>query len=487
MGTLTLRADEREVTKQASGLATVLHSMGARAFIVVVNASTGILTARALHPAGRGELAAMGVWPTFLASAMTLGIPSALIFHTRRNNAARSDLVRAALWMSLLLGSLATAAGILAMPVWLGQYSPFVVRMAQLFMLNTPIAIVIAVARAGCEAQEDFFASSVSLCITPLLSLTALVIIWQTIGLTPVSANVGYVIGGLPACAFLLLRLRHRVGRGSAKLLAPAKHLLAYGVRSYGVDLCGTLSLYADQVLVVRLLSPEAMGIYVVALSLSRMLNVVHTAVAAVLFPKVVALLPSELFEVTGTAARMSTTLTAACGLVLACLGPIMLPLLYGHEFRNASSTLNILIAEVVLTGATLVLTQAFMALGRPGLVTILQSSGLLFTIPLLLLLVPRLGVLGASLALLCASVMRLGFTLCTFWFVFRVNPPPLIPRKNELLGLIQQVKAIIRRFCENNRPGTGPIGDLADDSDGGQTADNYVPAALNTDEEIKD
>ena len=51
------------------------------------------------------------------------------------------------------------------------------------------------------------------------------------------------------------------------------RQLFAYGIRSYGIDLCGTMALYVDQALVVRLLEPGMMGTYVVALSLSRMLN----------------------------------------------------------------------------------------------------------------------------------------------------------------------------------------------------------------------
>jgi hypothetical protein len=63
-------ADSRP--KKLSSVAAVAQSIGARLFMVAINAATGILTARALQPAGRGELAAMILWPVFLASALTL-------------------------------------------------------------------------------------------------------------------------------------------------------------------------------------------------------------------------------------------------------------------------------------------------------------------------------------------------------------------------------------------------------------------------------
>ena len=82
--------------KRLSSAGAVAQSIGAKVFIVGINAATGIITARALLPAGRGELAVMILWPVFLASAMTLGIPSALTFQLRIHPEKRSQLMGAA-------------------------------------------------------------------------------------------------------------------------------------------------------------------------------------------------------------------------------------------------------------------------------------------------------------------------------------------------------------------------------------------------------
>ena len=437
-------------TKPASGLAAVMQSMGGRILFVLINAGTGIITARALHPAGRGELAALGVWPNFLGSLMTLGLPSALIFWSRAEPENKSGLMWASLPLTIVLGLLAMLIGIAGIPFWLSQYSPEIIRMAQLFMLNAVIVLLIANARAASEAENDFFASSLALCLSPLLAFFGLLSLQLAHLLTPVTAASAYIVSGIPSCIFLLFRLRRNFHKPPAHIPAAMGKLLHYGVRSYGVDICGTLSLYADQAIVVHLLNPDAMGTYVVALSLSRTLNVIHQAVAAVLFPKAVSLQPKELLSMTGRAIRISTLCTAACGAAVALLGPVLLSLLYGREYRGATIILNILIVEVVVTGATLVLTRAYMALGRPGLVTILQSSGLVLSLPLLFLLVPRWGVTGASVALLTAALVRLIFALCSFRFVLGLPAPGLIPRMDELTAFSIRVRtgvlSMIRR-----------------------------------------
>jgi len=93
-----------------------------------------------------------------------------------------------------------------------------------------------------------------------------------------------------------------------------ATSVTSIGARSYGIDLCGTMALYVDQALVVRFLLPKMMGIYVVALSLSRMLNAFHTSVIVVLFPRAVSQTAGIIHEMTSRAMRMSTLQSAVDG-----------------------------------------------------------------------------------------------------------------------------------------------------------------------------
>ncbi|MGH9553394.1 MAG: lipopolysaccharide biosynthesis protein, partial [Terriglobales bacterium] len=226
-----------------------------------------------------------------------------------------------------------------------------------------------------------------------------------------------------------------------------ARQLFGYGIRSYGIDLCGTMALYVDQALVVRLLEPNMMGTYVVALSLSRMLNAFHNSVVMVLFPKAVSCLPEEVAEMTSRAMRMSTVLATLAGIGIVALGPQVLSLLYGKEYRGANTVLRILVLEVVLSGATLVLSQAFMALGRPGIITALQVTGLALTVPLMFLLIPRFGIAGAGAALLCSTIARLIFVLASFPVFLKMRVPRLLPKFEDLRFAADAIGKGLERF----------------------------------------
>ena len=432
---------------QMSSVFAVVQSVAAKVMIIGINALTGIITARALRPAGRGELAAMILWPVFLASTLSLGVPSALTFQFRRNPGKQSQLMGAALLLAVLSGGTAALLGMWFMPAWIPQYQPRVVLFARIFLLSAPLTSLLVVGRAALESRGDFAASNKLLIWSPAMTLLWLVALLATHSMTPFSAALAYVPVGIVPLVWMTSRLVKMFRPTLASFRESARHLFAYGIRSYGIDLCGTMALYVDQALVVRLLEPNLMGTYVVALSLSRMLNAFHASVVMVLFPKAVSCLPEEVRHMTSRAMRMSTVLATLAGIGIVALGPQVLSLLYGKEYRGANTVLRILVLEVVLSGATLVLSQAFMALGRPGIITALQVTGLALTVPLMFLLIPRFGIAGAGAALLCSTIARLIFVLASFPLFLKMRVPDLLPKFEDLRFAADAIRNGLERF----------------------------------------
>ena len=433
--------------RDLGSVAAVAQSVGAKLFIIVLNAATGILSARALQPAGRGELAAMILWPTFLSSALTFGLPSALTFRLKSTPEKQSALLGTALVLGVLTGGVGALIGVVFMGAWIPQYTHEIVFFARWFVLNTPLAALLLVGKAALESRGHFGVSNKLLVVPPTLTLLCLVFWWRTGTLTPVTAAFSYVVVGVPPLLWMLYRLWKLFRPTLASFGDSARSLFTYGLRAYGIDLCGTMSLYVDQALVVRLLEPKMMGTYVVALSLSRILNAFHASVVMVLFPKAVSQPPEIVRDMTSRATRISTVMTALAGVAIVSFGPFLLGLLYGREYTGASAVLRILVLEVVLSGATLVLSQAFMALARPGVITALQVVGLLLTRPLMLILVPRLGLVGAGLSLLLSTTARLIFVLASFPLFLKMRVPAIFPKFEDFRFLASAASQPLQLF----------------------------------------
>ena len=435
--TAAAEASVATAAKPSHGLRAVIQSIVSKAVILGLQAATGIITARALGPAGRGELAAMILWPLFIASVTTLGVPSSLIYYLRHQPESKARLMTNGFVMATALGIVAAAVAWLVLPWWLRQYSAPVITAAEWFLVTVPLCSVTLAGRAALEASHEFSSSNAIQILTPLATLAGLAIFLLIHHITAYTAAMSYIAASIPAFWLMAVRIR-RIGMRVTKLRLDAmKMILGYGVRSYGIDVLGTLALQVDQVLVVSLLSPSAMGSYVVVLSLSRMLNLFQNSVVMVLFPKATGLEPESVVTMTGTAVRVSGLVTAVCGVFVCLAGPFLLRLLYGAEYVSAVGALRILVVECVLSGAVFVLAQAFMALNRPGVVTILQALGLSLSIPMMLVLIPRFGIYGAAVSLLTSTIARLIFVCVGFRVFLKMKPPGLVPRTDDIKMLL--------------------------------------------------
>lgn len=432
-----------ESPRPREGLRAVIQSIASKVAILALQAGTGILTARTLGPVGRGELAAMILWPLFVASITTLGVPSSLIYYLRHCKEEREKLIANGFALAAVMGVFAAAICSIILPWWLHEYSPAVVRAAEWFLITVPICSVTLAGRAVLEAAHDFSASNAIQTLTPLATLLGLLGCLVMHRINPYSAAIAYIAASIPAFCFMIMRTR-RAGAGRFHFQTVAiKRLLGYGIRSYGIDVLGTLALQIDQVLVISLLSPAAMGSYVVVLSLSRMLNLFQNSVVMVLFPKAAGRSKEDVVRMTGDAVRVSGLVTAVCGVFVCIAGPVLLRLLYGQEFVEAVGALRILVVEAILSGMVFVLAQAFMALDSPGVVTILQAVGLSLSVPMMLLLIPRYGIYGAAVSLLASTVARLLFVCVGFRLFLKTETPRLLLNGQDLQKLVQTVASL--------------------------------------------
>jgi O-antigen/teichoic acid export membrane protein len=419
------------------GSRAVAHSIFSRGVILALQAGTGILTARILLPAGRGELAAMILWPLFVANLTTLGIPSSLIYHLRNQPKERERLIANGLLMATALGSIAASIAACVLPWWLRQYPASITHTAEWFLITVPICSVTLAGRAILEASEEFSASNAIQILTPLATLAGLLTFLAFHRLNPYTAAIAYIAASIPTFCFMITRVRRVALTQWHCSMNVMRLIMGYGVRSYGIDLLGTLALQVDQVLVVSLLSPSAMGYYVVVLSLSRMLNLFQNSVVMVLFPKATGRSADEVVTLTGRSARISGLITVLGGIFICVTGPTLLRILYGKEYVVAVGALRILVIEVILSGTTFVLAQAFLALGRPGIVTVLQAIGLSLSIPLMLVLIPRYGIYGAAVSLLASTTARLLFIYAGFRIFLKIPPPNLLPSGSDIKLLL--------------------------------------------------
>lgn len=422
--------------KGESGVAATIQTFFFKVLVLTINMATGVITAQALGKIGRGELATITLWPQFLGYIFAFGIAPSLLYNLKNNSKEESELYSASLLMGGFFGLAAAITGILCIPYALTQYSSSTVLIAQLFVLTAPVAVIDLVLTAAYQSRGLFSVVNKTNYLFPLITLGMLIGLSLLNQMTPFTAALSYQMGFLIVDLWKFIDLWKYYKPKFHHLKRSFRKLWGYSWRSSGIDILSQLSERIDQVLIVGFLEPGMMGLYVVALAMSRMLIIIPVSIFTVLFPKAIARSLEEITLLAGQGARISTLITFTTAIPLMTLGPLILPYMYGPDFVSAVPVFSILCIEMVIKGAILVLSQAFMASGRPGIVTMLQATGLALSVPLMIVFIPRFGLIGTGLALLCSSTVRLVFILTCFPLVLKVPPPNLLPNRKDLVYL---------------------------------------------------
>jgi O-antigen/teichoic acid export membrane protein len=226
--------------------------------------------------------------------------------------------------------------------------------------------------------------------------------------------TVTNILVALLVASFLVIagkRLAESKWRADVSLLG---QMLSYGIKFHISILAGALIFRADLLVVNLFRGPAEAGVYSVATQVGMMLMLLPGAIATLLFPRVTA----EQDQRGETTCQV--TRHAAFVMFLCCLAAIplslLLPIVYGAAFADATVQLWILLPGVYLVGLQSVLVQHFNALGLPRIIPTFWIVTLVINIILVFTLVPRFGARGAAVA--STLSYSLIFTLVTIRFL---------------------------------------------------------------------
>ena len=424
-----------------SGFSATVQTFGTNTLIAGLNVLTGIISARLLGPAGRGELAVIVIWPQLMAFSCSFGLPPSLLFNMSRHADRSNPLVTAAMLYTAMTGVLAMLVGALFLTFWLSDYSASMVDFARWAMITAPFPLYVVTFQSILQARKEFGLYNVLRVLQPLLTLLGLLFVLAIRTLNPFNAAVITLLPGVVITILMLARFTRIYHLSLEGIGWASRRLFSYGLRTYPSDLLGLLASEIDRVMVVGLLQPAFVGLYVVALSLAQLLNIFTTAISTILFPKAAGRSAEEVVALTGRAARVHFVVTLTAALVAAAIGPYALLLVYGEEFIGATTVFHILLLETVLRGEFTVLSQAMLSLDRPGLLSFVQAVGLTLTVVMIFLLVPRFGLEGAGLALLFGTITRVVFVLRCFPVGIGQPVPRLIANRADLAALWYEIK----------------------------------------------
>jgi len=421
--------------------AALLQSMSTQVLVIGINILTGVLTARALGPDGRGAFAAITTWPQLLATLATAGLNSAVIFRMRKAPEQVGSIASASLIVSTATSLVAIGIGVLLMPMWMARYSPWIITFSQLCLATVLLNSWQMVIKQGFSGSGRFGRFNLSQLLPQLLYLLALLGLIAFAAMRVESAVLALLGGGAIALCVTLVLFVREVRPRLQGAFCELKAVVSYSTRAMLMDAVFSLGTYIDRIVLIPLLAGRELGLYAVAYSFSRVIQLSQPAITSVVFSHMAKVDELQSRVLHDRALRM-----LLIGLVIGCtclwaIGAPLLRLAYGGEFAAANTVFRLLVIEASLGALSQVTAQLYLSHDRPGVVSIIQVSVLGATLGALLLLVPVYGATGAAIALLAGGTLRWLCLLGGVSLVLRQRLPGLLLTRTDLHYLIGRIR----------------------------------------------
>lgn len=408
---------------------------------------SGTLLARLLEPSGRGELAAIQIWPAFISVLATLGLSDAVVFFTSQDDDRAAEYLVSAVVLLLLSAIPFIVAGYLLMPFMLAAQPASTIATSRWYLvIFVPLMATQGMLLHPLRGRRDFVPWNL---LRILYGISWLLVIGLSMifgPATPRSLASGYLVMLFALAGPAMLVLSKRLPgsyRLNWRLWRP---MLTFGLPSVASAVPQAMNLRLDQMLMATMLPPDRLGYYVVAVAWSGVLAPFMNSVGTVLFPRVAMVkVPGVQANTLSFGVRLTVVLAITLGVPSFAVTPIALKLLFGQNFSAAIPAALILIVAGTILSMNSVLEEGLRGLGETRAIFWGELGGVVATVAALAFMLRALEIIGAALSSLlgyCVTASVLLFQLrkmtgCSLLFF-------LLPRSRDWVLLRQRLRQLL-------------------------------------------
>jgi O-antigen/teichoic acid export membrane protein len=417
----------RELRRRPVGL--LAGNVVARVAALVVLALGTLLVGRTGGPAAVGIFTLLRVIPSLIGVVVSCGLPGATTYFL-----AGPDRGDRRLPMTIV--AMATAGGIVGTLIWTAfvpiagdlLFPGLSVGLLLLAGVTVLTQLFVATVKSCSQGSDDLPGANLVIFNEEFLFLPAYGVLWLAgaRGYLPIVA--GLLLTDLATCALAWTRLARRglFEQARRPSLALARSISAYGWRAQVGGVMTLLNLRLDFIVLQLMAGPAVLGVYAIASKIAELIKVPGMALTYVLYP-----LFARQGPVKAAASARRMMVRAGIGIAVAVVplvllaGPLI-PSAYGSAFTGAVTPAQIIAIGLALEGVAGVISGFLYGTGRPGLNSWATGVGLVLTVVLDLLLIPRAGAIGAAAASAVAYMATSLALMWMFWKVTRVERPRL-------------------------------------------------------------
>ena len=395
---------------------SVLQTAGFNVVMTLCAGGGGIVLARIFGPTIRGEYAAITAWFGIALTVGSMGQPAALCFFVSSDPIRAREYVASSRAMMFATGVIALCTGILLAPE-LARGNATVETGYRIAFGASIIAYIGASYTFSLQARS-LRSWNIVRVSQPVLSLVAVLIMWGFHVLTLDGSML--ILAGTMLCQLGLAYAGcHRAGlvpgHLETKLIRP---LSGYGLAQMAALTPSVINSQLDQLVLSQTVPSADLGRYAIAVSLSSLPLPLVAAIGYVGFPK----LAAQKVATSGTRRIQRIAVFSSLGISAGILIPFsasakwVIPMVFGPKYTGAVPLLWILTPGAICLGCNQVVGDLLRGRRKPVIVAWSQGLAAVFTVVMLLALIPFVGVYGAAIASTVAYAIALAVMLRSLW-----------------------------------------------------------------------
>ena len=390
----------------------VMETFATRIFLILLSLATTVIVTRILGPEGRGLYAVAVAIGAIGVQFGNLGLHASNTYYVAQDRSRLPALLGNTLVISFLVGSLGSG---LAWCVFIvrPELAPLNGNLLILALIWIPVGLTYLLVQNLLIGIQEIRTYNLIEIVTKIISviLIALFILMEfvtvesifTIGLVTLIIGLAWSIIMLNNHLTYFPKLSFDLFKGSIR----------YGFKAYLAAFFAFMVLKVDLLMVQYMLGPEQAGYYSIAASLADMVYMLPVVVGTILFPKLSELDdPEQKWRIARKSAYSIFFIMTVVTVISALLSGTIIKILFGSDFEPSVSAFIWLMPGVLFISVNTIFMNYFGSLGMPAIVVYSPAFASVINILCNYELIPKFGIIGASISSLISYGLMLFFSL---------------------------------------------------------------------------
>lgn len=410
---------------------------------------TSVIVARTLGVEGKGIYALVLMVGSLLVLFYSFGLGNSITYFTANRQYSPASLFAFSLSATLLISMVGGILFYFAYQVFLGERILAGVTMEHvwLILISLPFSLLITFLSSIVHGRQQFVEYNL-ITLARVFSNLLFQIVSSLLKGGIYGAILAWLASNVLAFGVSLWYVREDIRLSIFVPRAMLKPMTSYGLKNYITNLLTFFNLRLDTFFVNYFSGSMMVGLYTTGVSAAELVWYVPNAIGSALFPKSSAMPRETAARLTAQICRQALLVSTLLVLASAVLGPILIPLFYGLDFKASITPFLWLLPGILGISLSKIIAANLGGIGKPQYATYTSVATIVITIVLDILLIPLYSIVGAAIASSIAYLFTAG--MLVYWFGKETGiriPDVLIPRREDLVLLFSRTMVLWRQL----------------------------------------